>query len=442
MVDKGGWLCIIYEKYQIADVNMITIQKQYLDKLKSASKVVVGLSGGVDSIVVLDVLVNAGIKNIVAAHVNHGISSNADNWQNFCERRAKEYGVEFVVKKVCLKNSPNLEEEARKVRYDFFSQLVDSNGYLVTGHHMNDQAETFLLRALRGAGVDGLGSMRAERKLSQGTLMRPFLEYMKSDMKKYALNNNLDWVEDESNMSCDYDRNLIRNKVIPLLKEINPNAVKMLSKSASLAQGASDTIDEYVENILDGNLKGRGLKLNSDFYSLKRKDQILCLRKLLRDNGVQSISEDKWNTFIDSLNARLNSKNPNDQKIELNLSEHLKLRVLNGEIIFSSGDEKITVSYTGSGLSTRARKNGDRFFYRGRERKLKDVMAMMSIPNWQRENMPIVVDERTDMVVAVGYCIHPDFTTRVSGLSYSYQSCHKELTEQWGFDSILKTKER
>lgn len=129
---------------------MISIDNELQHKLENSDKVVLGFSGGVDSIVALDLLAKSGLKNVVAAHINHGISPNANSWEEFCKDKAESYGFEFVSLRVNLKGAANLEEEARKVRYEFFSDLMSDASVLVTAHHMNDQAETFLLRALEG----------------------------------------------------------------------------------------------------------------------------------------------------------------------------------------------------------------------------------------------------------------------------------------------------
>ena len=408
---------------------MITIKKESEIILTSADRVVIGFSGGVDSIAVLDILVRNGVKNIVAAHINHGISDNADAWESFCEKTAKDYGVDFVSRKVNLKGESNLEEVAREVRYDFFDSLMTENSVLVTGHHMNDQAETFLLRLMRGAGVDGLGAMRKVRDLNKGKLLRPFLDIKKSDFLKYALTNDLQWVEDESNESSDYDRNFIRNKVIPLLSELNPNAVDMINKSASLAQEASDTVSDYVEVILDGDLKGKPLELSDKFHSLERKDMILCCRKLLRDNNIPSIPEYRWNDFLNSIESVRNRKNSKDQKLKLDLGGGLSLRKLDEKLVFSSEDDELSLKFSGDGFISRKRKPSDRFFYRGRERKLKDVMIMMEIPHWLRDITPLLVCVKSGKIAYVGEIASVEFELDPIEVRLSNSSKHSALTK-------------
>ncbi|TBT52011.1 tRNA lysidine(34) synthetase TilS [Vibrio parahaemolyticus] len=200
----------------------------------------IALSGGVDSIVLAHAASRVSHESLYCLHVNHGISDNAKKWESFCFEFCKQIGAKFKSKQFHLKGVNNLESVARDCRYEFFIENLSDGDVLLTAHHMDDQAETFLLRLMRGAGVDGLASMRPTRDLGNGILARPLLGYSKDELMAYAKENDLKWVEDESNQSSDYDRNFLRNEVLPLLRTRWGNASSSISKSASLCQLASE----------------------------------------------------------------------------------------------------------------------------------------------------------------------------------------------------------
>lgn len=117
---------------------------------------------------------------------------------------------------------PILEDKARIARYGAFAEIMNKQTTLVTGHHIDDQVETLFLNLMRGAGLDGLSAMPSIKTFSSGFHSRPFLNISKEDLKAYAIENNISWVEDESNNDSVYDRNFIRNEVMPLIKTRSP----------------------------------------------------------------------------------------------------------------------------------------------------------------------------------------------------------------------------
>lgn len=221
------------------------LSSYWLDKLKQYKSIKVAYSGGLDSTVLLHKLACTADfrEKILAVHVNHGISSYANEWQSHCENYCLSIGVPIVVSRIKLAGLSNLEELARNARYAIFKSLLSVNDCIVLGHHSNDQAETILLNLLRGTGVDGLSGMEEVRNLGYGEVVRPFLYLNKSQLEKYAKQNLLTWVEDDSNISLQYSRNYLRHEVLPMLTKKWPHAIKTISESAQKCKLAKNNLD-------------------------------------------------------------------------------------------------------------------------------------------------------------------------------------------------------
>lgn len=196
--------------------------------------ILIGLSGGVDSVVLLHLLVEAGLSDCLKAiHIHHGLSDNADDWFGFCESLCDKYQVAFQGYKVKLDTQKHsIEEAARIARYDVFASHLSEGAYLLLAHHAGDQAETLMFRLLRGTGGKGLAGMPETRTLSGGYVYRPLLPFDKSSLIEYAKYNALDWVEDESNQDEVYSRNHIRHRIIPALQTFEKDAELRIEQAA------------------------------------------------------------------------------------------------------------------------------------------------------------------------------------------------------------------
>jgi len=154
-------------------------------------------------------------------HVNHQIHPDAGKWQQHCEEVATQHHVDFVAEKVTLNSGQgrgSLEEQARNERYRVFEQHLSPEGVLLLGHHAGDHIETLLFRLFRGSGAKGLSAIPPRRKFSLGILVRPFLNLSKKELLGFAEQSRLTWVEDPSNQQSDFDRNFLRNNVLPQLR--------------------------------------------------------------------------------------------------------------------------------------------------------------------------------------------------------------------------------
>lgn len=227
---------------------MNIISKNFLETVKNLDfdKIIIGYSGGVDSQVLLHALSDLqAFYQVKAMHVHHGISENADAWRDFCKKECSNLGIEFEHLELNLgKNVSNLEEVAREKRYEFFKKEVTSKTLVLTAHHADDQAETILHNLFRGSGLAGLVGIRAVQDFGKGYIVRPLLNFTKDELKEYAREHKLEWVEDESNKDSKYTRNFIRNELMPLIKEKWPNASNNI-------QNASEILSESEHYILN-----------------------------------------------------------------------------------------------------------------------------------------------------------------------------------------------
>ena len=215
-------------------------------------KIVLGLSGGMDSVCLFHILRDLGCQ-LEAVHVNHGIrGEEADRDEQFAKELCEKYGIPFHRFKFCVPEISkmrhlSMEEAGRMVRREVFEEVSKKCGadYIALAHHGNDRAETFLFHLSRGTGVKGLSTM----KPVQGKIIRPLLWAERENIEHYIQENKYDFVEDASNYSEQYTRNRIRHQVIPVLKEVNPKSVAHICKAAEKLSKVSDFIDREAEKL-------------------------------------------------------------------------------------------------------------------------------------------------------------------------------------------------
>lgn len=197
----------------------------------------VGLSGGLDSVVLLHLLVRLAAREslppLSAIHVHHGLQAVADTWPAHCQALCDELGVPLVVERVRVSSGASLEQAARRARYAAFEKNLGEGECLLTAQHRDDQAETLLFRLLRGAGVRGLAGIPVARPLGHGLLLRPLLEISRAELEAYAREQGLRWVKDPSNDDTGFARNYLRRRVMPAIAERWPQASANLARSAA-----------------------------------------------------------------------------------------------------------------------------------------------------------------------------------------------------------------
>jgi tRNA(Ile)-lysidine synthase len=422
---------------------------------KKTKSMTIALSGGVDSVVLLHLLYQLQKTQnftLKASHVHHGLSKNADKWVKFCEKLCTKLSVPLDVHRIKLpqKKSLGIEGEARQLRYEKLLQA--KTNLIVLAHHEDDQAETFLLQLIRGAGVKGLSSMAhfdATRRL-----WRPLLNTSRIDIESYAKKHKLKWIEDESNHNIDFDRNFIRSKILPILKNRFNHIIKVISRSSSHLAEAQHLLDDLAKIDLKKSLKSNKYKHKlhvKTLYKLSNARAKNALRFWLEINDQMMPSKD---ILAELLRQVLTAKK--DARIKIYLSKEFEIRRYQDEIYIVPKNKNIQKNYEiiwageseiilpngqkltfkkvkGRGinlkfldhqkLKIRNRQGGESFKPDSKRptKKIKQLLQESVLPPWERENLPLIFVG--DDLAAV-----PNF-----GVDIKFQSKSKEL----GLEVIL-----
>jgi len=261
---------------ELTEEYLLSILKSQLDiNFKPSPEIVVAISGGLDSTVLLNVCAKLAKKGLIsslnAMHINHAISSDSLNWQHFCESLCNSLNVPLKCYKANIPDNPRkgLEAAARDARYKIFAAGMPSKGYLLQAHHLNDQAETVLYRIMRGSGMKGLSAIPPKRKFGAGTIIRPLLQVPHHLIKSYAANNRLEWINDNSNRDQSFDRNFLRHTVIPNLTSRWHDANKKLAQIASSSYNDLELLNEILQSDLNDTIYTDEIPFISKAYALK-----------------------------------------------------------------------------------------------------------------------------------------------------------------------------
>lgn len=405
--------------------------------VEKGDSILVGVSGGIDSVVLLDMLHNIkGKLNIkfAIAHINYGLRKESDRDAAFVNSLAKKYDVPIYEGKVKLQGS-NIEERARDIRYSFFNKVLEEKDFqkIAVAHHKNDMVETFFLNAARGSGLTGLTSMRPRT----GKLIRPLLFATRKEIEDYARKNNLRFVEDITNKDLSIKRNLVRHEVIPSLSKINPDLVETIANEVENLRKAQDLISMITEQhykkiageeddsvIL--NVKDL-LKMHPYLRSEVLRKSILYvkgdLKNISRKNieDVLKLTENTHGTKKVVLPSRLIAGRTYDKlSIEREAKSPAKMpkttRLTPGkEVIFGKWRLFLEKTEPSKGrhdknlvflniqkelkLLVRCRKLGDRITIgQGKTKSLQDVFVDAKIPKKERDAYPVIVDENDEII--------------------------------------------
>ncbi|MBY0418250.1 MAG: tRNA lysidine(34) synthetase TilS, partial [Pararheinheimera sp.] len=227
--------------------------RQHIQQL-GLNQLVLGLSGGLDSMVLLQLchqLTQSCAIPFKAVYIHHGLSANADQWADFCEQQCLKRSIAFHVQKVQLNPTANIEAQARAARYSALAAfVVTPQTALLTAHHADDQLETLLLALKRGAGPAGLSGIAAMQTFAAGWLLRPLLEFSREQLEAFAKLQQLEWIEDESNNDSRFDRNFLRLQVMPLLQQRWPSFRQNALRSVSHIQQQQQFVEQQLDQLL------------------------------------------------------------------------------------------------------------------------------------------------------------------------------------------------
>jgi tRNA(Ile)-lysidine synthase len=294
----------------------------------------VGLSGGVDSVVLLHILNSIlPLKNfkLRAIHINHGISANALQWELFCQELCTKMGVELNIfqHKVTKVGGESLENNARLIRYNHF--LNSEAQVIALAHHRNDQIETVLSQIFRGSDVHNIASMESLSIKQNKPIWRPLLDIPRNEIENYAREFSLPYITDESNFDTSYLRNFIRHQILPLLLEFDSDVEGKILKLPHQLQNILSIIDEVASNDLlalqDNQIDNLNPKMSKNpsinlvkFRNLSTKRQQQLINCYIKQQHLPLPSGKQINEFI---RQALNSKWDSTPSLILNKNHSL-----------------------------------------------------------------------------------------------------------------------
>jgi tRNA(Ile)-lysidine synthase len=263
------------------------------DLIYENDRVLIGLSGGPDSVFALHILIKLSsvLKyKVFAAHVNHSLrGKESDDDEEFCTKLCERTNIKLHKKSIDIaavraNSKRSTEELARIERYSFFNDLSDKYSYnkIVTAHNKDDNAETVLLNLIRGTGLSGLSGIPIRRD----NIVRPFLHITKEEILEYLAYNNYQFRIDSSNIENEFDRNFVRNQLIPSIKNsLNPKVIESIDKTSSNLKAANETIQKMVNELWDNSIKINGFTFDIHL-PLFNEDEIIqgeILKKLFNE---------------------------------------------------------------------------------------------------------------------------------------------------------------
>lgn len=403
-------------------------------ELPLQTPLVVAYSGGVDSSVLLQAVIEYREQYngpIHAVHVHHGLSENADSWARHCELQCRLEDVEFHLHRVEVDTSArkSIEAEARKVRYNALLAVCKRiGGVLLLGQHAEDQLETVLLQLKRGAGPQGLAGMGEVQYRGNTLIMRPMLSLDKAEIVTFADNEMLQWVDDESNQQNSFDRNFLRNEIIPHLLDRWPQLTKTVGRSAALCAEQSELVNDsaqrYFEDCKRTNLRLDGQKLTS----LSRPWQAMVIRAWFKAQGQLSPSKAQAEQVLLMLEAKhdatpevnfkwgkvirfdgdlywvVNAVHDAEPSGVLHVDADNALPWLNGNLHVSllEKEEGDTVTF-----QTNARNLRIKPVNASVSKLLKEWFKVWRVPRWERNSVPVIfLNEQAVALIISGQCIY------------------------------------
>jgi tRNA(Ile)-lysidine synthase len=387
-------------------------------------KIFIAYSGGVDSHVLLHLsALTEGFKSkITAVYINHGLQAETDAWAVHCQMVAQALGVKFKCLKVNVQKTAgkSLEELAREARYQAFKTLLGQYDVVLLAQHREDQMETVLLQLFRGAGVQGLSAMPEAISFGQGLMCRPFLDIAKQEIDDYATDSKLSWVEDPSNKSDDFDRNFLRNQIVPQLKQKWPALDKTIARSARHCANAHRLSENLAKELFTQVIDMADQTLNIvQLLELDTNRQYLVIRQWFKVNQLRMPAEKIMQGIVNEVINAKESSNPeirgqgysirryrnklfclklsdfNTECCEQHWKENTKQLELNdgSKLIISESAEGISEAvWKNACVTVKFRQGAEKIRLSGREGRhsLKKLYQEKSIPPWLRSNIPLI----------------------------------------------------
>lgn len=434
---------------------MTNIESALVSAINNYPKIplIIAYSGGVDSQVLLHALAKLKhakkiLHKVTVCHVNHGLSANASKWQAFAEQECKKLNLTFVACQVDLQlqAQQSLEALAREARYQALYSLNNEQSLIITGHHRDDQAETFMLALKRGAGLKGLSAMADETIQGKDIIMRPLLDISRAEIVSWANKQQLDWVEDESNSDTRFDRNFIRQTIMPLLSDRWPSIAQTITRSSRHCLEGQQLLNELAEqDLLKSQLSEQCLSVDelsklsvARFNNLVRfflakhnhlmpsTEQLAQVRTQLLAKGDKNpavkVADNYLRRYKDALYLTADFADVSDWQTDVYCYDNSNAVMTNaielpdalGKLIFVN-EQSVELSATGYGIAipSSTQKVTVRFShtnptclpdYRNHSRSLKKVLQELNIPPWQRKRIPFIYYDDV-LVAAIGHFV-------------------------------------
>lgn len=401
----------------------------------SEGQIAVAYSGGLDSAALLHLssgYARAQGLELVAFHIHHGLSANADHWLAHCERECSALGVRFEARFIQVEamKRDGVEQAARTRRYAALGELCRDHDVrvLLTAHHQDDQAETVLLQLLRGAGLAGLSGMAKMNDASSllgpssPALARPLLETTRAEIEEFVARRGIRHVEDESNEDTRYSRNALRHKIAPVLDAHFPSYQRCLARAAEHAQAAQRLLGELA--VLDWQTCGSGERIDLvSFKGLGEDRQDNLLRYWFSRHGARmpstawleeakaqllgacddaqvrvvhpdcEIRRHRGKAFLISRQDSA-PKGATPQVFHWKGESSIAFKEFGGTLYFDAADEGVNVDWLAAQvLEIRCRQGGERLKLAADRptRSLKQHYQALDIPAWERQRLPVIL---------------------------------------------------
>ena len=389
-------------------------------------------SGGVDSRVLLHLLSQLNLP-VRAVYVDHGLQADSKNWAEHCRQTCAQLKIPFTTVSVdaTAQHGESPEAAARRARYQALAALVEVNDCLLTAQHADDQAETFLLQLMRGAGAAGLSAMPFVQTFHQGWMMRPLLEFSRQNILDIARTENLSWIDDPSNADERFDRNYLRQTILPVLTKRWPQTVQIIARASGQQAENQMLLEALAAQDLGSDSAVPVLPVEK-ILPLDEPRQRNALRYWLEQNHIRMPSRAIMQQILSQmLSGRLDAEAcVRWDDVELYCyRKHLHLqKIVNHDAtqvlgwdgkqplliaslqqqlaLQSSTNDGLFPDITGKKLQIKFRQGGEKIKPAGQPHThtLKNLFQQQAVPPWQRERIPLLYlgDE---LIAVCGYWI-------------------------------------
>ncbi|MDG6896145.1 tRNA lysidine(34) synthetase TilS [Volucribacter amazonae] len=428
------------------------IEQQFIEQLQQYYRppqaFLIAFSGGLDSTALLSLCKKLREKqphfSLRAIHIHHNLSPHADQWLAHCQQLCYQWQIPFISEKVQVQSKQGIEAGAREARYQAIKKHRFSHEILVTAHHQQDQTESFLLALKRGSGIQGLGAMQIQSQLFDMPIFRPLLNFSRWQLQDYVQQQGICWINDESNQDNQYDRNFLRNQVLPILRQRWQHFDQAVQRSAQHCYQQQQLINELLANEFAQIYNPTEKTLyTAKFPQYSPLKQAALLRLWLQQHQLAMPSSQQLAHILAEVVFAKMDKNPefrlgqvilrryqqrlfitppyqdlSQVKLELRIDTPLSLPDQLGILTLQKKGKKLTALWQTENKNYHSEfyAQGDQFEvtfgYSGKikldakrpNQDIKKVWQQLNVPVWQRSRIPLI-SEQQQLKSAVGFFV-------------------------------------